>query len=284
MVMNPYPNGNDGFENPSIIASHDGIHWSVPDGVVNPIVPYPLTGTAHNSDPDLVYSPSSDRLVMVFRQVSNGRNIIKRLSSPDGVQWSEPTQVLDAPSHQLISPSIVMREGHQPVMWVVDGGVGCPALTTRVVGRRWRGSPDMEQLPAKGAAWSRAFVTNLVQPGYIIWHIDVTYIASRKAYWAIYAARASGTTECGKNNHLFVARSRDGVHWLTWDKPVLTTGVTPWATVTLYRSTMLFDDARQVMRIWLSASGESNFWSMGYVEVPLPPEQSSSVITAPDIR
>ena len=76
MIMNPYPNGNDGFENPSIIASHDGIAWSVPDGVVNPLVPYPLVGTAHNSDPDLAYSPGSNNLVLVYREVNNGRNII----------------------------------------------------------------------------------------------------------------------------------------------------------------------------------------------------------------
>lgn len=281
MAFNPYPNGNDGFENPSIIVSHDGINWSVPDGVTNPLVPYPLTGKAHNSDQDLSYSSSSNSLVMIFREVRDGKNIIKRLISPDGVQWSTPTEIISAPSHQLVSPALVMRDGKQPVMWVVDAGTGCSSQTNRVMARRWLGTPDMAQAPESSPAWSKAIVTNLQQPGYIIWHIDVTYVASRKSFWAIYPARPAGSKECGTGNHLFMARSRDGVHWVTWEHPVLSNGVTPWATGTLYRSTMLFDDATQMFRIWLSAGTDRHFWSLGYVEVPLPMERQASIVASP---
>lgn len=272
MAISPYANSNDLLENPSIVVSHDGLNWVVPDGLTNPVVGLPQTGKAHNSDPDLLYSPVSGRLVLVYREVNSGRNYIKRLTSGDGVNWGPIAQVLDAPNHQLISPTVVVRDGHQPVMWVVDAGIGCASLATRVVARRWRGSPDMENVP-DGSAWSKPFVTNLQQPGFIIWHIDVLYVASRKAFWAIYPARRAGTKDCGKNNQLFVARSRDGVHWVTFDKPVLSTGVTPWANSTLYRSTMLFDPATQMFRVWLSAQSDGGPWYIGYVDVPLPSER-----------
>ncbi len=37
--MTPYPNGNDTYENPSILAGNDGTSWAVPAGLINPIDP-----------------------------------------------------------------------------------------------------------------------------------------------------------------------------------------------------------------------------------------------------
>src|SRR5436190_6416072 len=70
MAFTPYPNGNEAAENPSILASHDGLNWLVPDGLTNPLVPPILVGKAFNSDPDLLYSPLSNRLVLLYREVS----------------------------------------------------------------------------------------------------------------------------------------------------------------------------------------------------------------------
>jgi len=56
MAMTPYPWGQSGYENPSIVASNDGITWIVPTGITNPIEPKPKTG--HNYDPELVYDGS----------------------------------------------------------------------------------------------------------------------------------------------------------------------------------------------------------------------------------
>ena len=275
MAFNPYPNGDEFYENPSILASHDGTQWVVPEGLVNPVVPFPRQGKAHNSDPDLFYAPDADQLVLVYREVNGGRNILKRLTSTDGVSWSPVVQVLEAPNHQLISPAIVARAGRKPLMWVVDAGVGCAAMATNVVLRRWLGVPDMSTV-VSGKTWSKPVITNLQQPGYIVWHIDVIFIESMKEYWAVYAARPLSTKQCGKDNNLFFARSRDGVHWKTFDKPFLTTGVTPWATATLYRSTMLYDSTSNMFRVWLSASADGGPWYLGYVEVPAPLQASPS--------
>ena len=45
MGMTPYPNSNDDFENPSVLASNDNVTWVVPPGVTNPLAPEPLGTT-----------------------------------------------------------------------------------------------------------------------------------------------------------------------------------------------------------------------------------------------
>src|SRR5215467_6091150 len=41
MVCTPYGYANFVKENPEIFASHDGIYWTIPDGVQNPLIPSP---------------------------------------------------------------------------------------------------------------------------------------------------------------------------------------------------------------------------------------------------
>ncbi|OYV71853.1 MAG: hypothetical protein B7Z72_06060, partial [Gemmatimonadetes bacterium 21-71-4] len=127
MVVNPYPNGNAAFENPSIIVSHDGQRWAVPPGVVNPVVPR----DAPNSDPDLSYDPVGQRLVLFYRQVREGDNVITVTMSRDGVRWSAPRVAFRERNHHAIGPSTVLRAGHRPRMWYIDAGaLGCRSLAT----------------------------------------------------------------------------------------------------------------------------------------------------------
>lgn len=58
MAITPYPNGDDAFENPSLLVSQDGLSWDLPCGLRNPLDIKPGTrysDPAHyNSDPDLI--------------------------------------------------------------------------------------------------------------------------------------------------------------------------------------------------------------------------------------
>src|SRR5687767_13891347 len=66
MVMEPYPYGDDYFENPSLLVSDDGLAWSVPDCVSNPIVDPPPQRGAWNSDGDLLLG-RDHRLFLYYR-------------------------------------------------------------------------------------------------------------------------------------------------------------------------------------------------------------------------
>ncbi len=84
MGFTPYPNTNDQYENPSIVASNDGVNWVVPTGLVNPIgVQDPdlhlLDPGLHLADTELVYNKATNKLRCYWVQ-SGERKLIFRES------------------------------------------------------------------------------------------------------------------------------------------------------------------------------------------------------------
>jgi hypothetical protein len=63
MAFTPYPNSNSALENPSILASNDGVNWEEPNGLTNPIA-HPESGH-YLSDPELVYDNRNNVLVLL---------------------------------------------------------------------------------------------------------------------------------------------------------------------------------------------------------------------------
>ena len=268
MAYEPYPHSNDYFENASIATSPDGITWGVPDGVVNPVVPRPTGDVVHNSDPDLVYVHQLDRMVLFYRAVTRTSNILEATSSTDGVHWSVPARVLEAPRHSLVSPSVVLAPGRRAKLFYVDAGsLGCDAKETTVGMRRWMG--DLHDDDALvGAKWSAAVATDLNgPPGWMIWHVDVIWVDERSEYWAVFPAHRA-YENCAKTD-LFMARSRDAVHWEVLPDPVLKRGDVAWANSALYRASMEYDGTRRQFRVWFSALSTDGAWRIGHGAFPI---------------
>jgi hypothetical protein len=128
-------------------------------------------------------------------------------------------------------------------MWSVNSGpAGCTASRT-VVERRT--SLDGEQ-------WSAPLVTDLAQPGQIVWHIDVQWIPARQEYWALYNTYPAGGT-CA-TDALYLARSADGMRWTTNPSPLLSRGATDEFRDIVYRSTFAVDPTAQVVQFWFSGA------------------------------
>jgi hypothetical protein len=255
LAFTPYPFGDAAAENPSLIESANARHWRVPAGVVNPVV-RPEAG--HLSDPDLVIDPVDGRTHLYYREVSGGRNRIRHLTSSDGVDWQGDAMVLDLPSHAAVSPAIT-RSGHdnQWSMWTVNAGAaGCSARSTTIELRR----------SANGEAWGAPITTNLAQPGQVIWHLDVQWVAARGEYWALYNSYPVGST-C-VTRALFLARSTDGVHWDTPSAPLLVAGEAPAMHDVVYRSTFRLSPDGQWVELMVSgaafAQGRYD-WRMGHL-------------------
>ena len=261
MAFTPYPTSNQAMENPSLAVSHDGIRWEVPPDFVNPIMEKPASG--YNSDPDLTYDAHLDRLVMIYREVSNGENVIKVISSDDGRVWTLPRVTFRRKSHGIVSPTIAARPGEPPTVWYIDAGnQRCRNRVTRVMAQDGTDIHALESaLPETG--WSAPKPVGLVQPGYSIWHIDVTYVPERREYWAIYPANRSYSCH---GRDLFFARSADGIAWTTYRVPVLRRRDADWIRASLYRGSLLYDASRDAIRIYLSASAPGSIWQLGYVE------------------
>ncbi|HXE58008.1 MAG TPA: hypothetical protein VNK43_08400, partial [Gemmatimonadales bacterium] len=238
--ITPYPWGDASHENPSIFTGRNGYFWQVPTGLANPIA-RPASGIF--SDPDLVIDPTGE-LRIYFRQVAGGRNILLLATSTDGVRWSAPEALFDVPSHEMVSPAVVVGAPHGAwQLWAVNSGAaGCMASSTRVERRT---STD-------GRHWSAAAPVGLPADGEVIWHLDVQWIPARQEYWALYAVFPRGST-CA-TTRLRLARSPDGRNWTVHPSPVLTRGATEAFRDVVYRASFLVEPDAAAVTFWYSGA------------------------------
>ncbi|MGI8496231.1 MAG: Ig-like domain-containing protein [Gemmatimonadaceae bacterium] len=239
-AVTPYPGGNSAFENPSVFSSRNGVSWRPPKGLANPVV-QPAAG--YLSDPDLLFHAETNELWLYYRQTAAGRDDILLTRSADGVTWSAPLPVFGSPGYSHISPTFVRTPLGSWRGWYVNAGtIGCSAAATVVTTRE---STD-------GLAWSPGTTVDFVQPGSVIWHIDIQYVPSKDEYWAVYAAYPAGSS-CGRSE-LFFARSVDGLLWHTYDSPMLRRQDIPQFADVVYRSTFAYDDDTDLLTVWYSGS------------------------------
>ncbi len=208
MAYTPYPHNDDTLENPSIAASQDGVAWVVPAGVVNPVSGLPPTyaNEAHYSDPHLLMD--GDVMELWFRHnytqdpalsadVDCPR--ILRITSTDGVHWTEPEVMLDRVGRNVRLSPVVLLDESGYTMWYTGFDNKLYRLT----------SPD-------GKTWSKEAGTDLKFAGYRLWHQDI--LRTDLGYEIVFCARAyDGTSLNLSHQELFYAMSPDGIHFT---KPV----------------------------------------------------------------
>ncbi len=264
MAMTPFPKGNEAFENPSIVVSHDGLSWQVPAGLTNPLAKTPGQG-GYNSDPDLSYDVVGNRLVLIYRSVSTTENLISTVTSADGVRWTKPVLAFRRPNHSMVSPTMTFGASGSPVLWYVDAGPKrCAERTTHVM--MVQGSGVAALTPASADKGWTAPKLNLSQPKKNIWHLDVTWVPERSEYWATYVAYPGH--DCFAQD-LFFARSSDGVKWTTYSIPFLRHDGSGFTGSTLYRASVMYDASRNVIQFFVSGSAQDKTWHLGYVDYPL---------------
>lgn len=256
MAFSPYPFTNPADENPSIVVSNDGVNWQVPNGLVNPIA-LP-DGTNYLSDASIFYDSTSDQLWVYYNVtlgtpgtpgVALGMN---RVVSSDGVHWNNDGQMFEVPNCEAVSPT-VGRVGDNYFMWSV-APVNCPGTSSAMT---YRTSSD-------GLNWSDPQATDMVQPGYVVWHINVNHVPSKSEWWAAVTAFPNGQT-CCPNTRLFFSNSPDGVHWTSYSKPILSPSASGWDSSLIYRSSFLFNVRTNSIQVWYSALNPQA-WRVGYTE------------------
>jgi hypothetical protein len=248
-AVTPYPNYDASKENPSILASNDGMNWEDPPGITNPVV----EGTSNLADPDLYYDAASDQIWMFYLCKVSGEALMMRMTSSDGVTWSTPQIGFTEVYNGMISPA-VDRVGGVLYAWYIDAsplGAAAPSSNLKV-----RTSTD-------GVTWSAAQVATITQPGYVLWHIEVRKI-SDGTFWMLAAAYPSGSAS--GHTVLFFCSSSDGINWTTYSRPVLTPLGTGWDSGQIYRSTFLYDAVSDKFQVWYSARSSTREWQTGYTE------------------
>lgn len=243
MAMTPYPNSNAQYENPSILASHDGLNWVVPPGLVNPIYPAPETG--FYADTDLVYIPETDQLMCWWVH----QNVHYAALSTDGVNWPRQVGTFGSGGIDLGSPAVVQE---------ADGSwtqFGC----------RW-GNFYRSKAAAPTGPW-----TNTVEcVGFSPWHIDVIRIGD--TYYAYGDYGSEGVPEASDGGYLATSPVSDGINWTMNPVPVIQRSASGWDSADLYRGTLQPHENGTHMRVWYSGRsgvGPANSWHVGLTLIPL---------------
>jgi len=250
MVCTPYPYGNDFFENPELFASFDGVNWQIPDGAKNPLVPScPIKGD-HHSDPDLVLH--QNQLWLFFRQTLRSKtptkNRILLMKSGNGVDWSNPTEILlDQKGTGLLSPAVICDENGF-LMWMIEQVDGKFAIIRRLSedGTNWTGSRKCE------IAGSIA--------GRNLWHIDVIPEKDRLS-----ALVVTCTGQVGEGSRIHYAYSFNQGE--TWNiGPFLLERVYEFEAALQYRATMRkVQEDPPLYEVWYSAASSKYVWSIAYL-------------------
>lgn len=276
------------YENPSIVASNDGVHWVEPAGITNPVEPEPPNTRYHNCDADMLYNEEYDAMMAYWNWADDeaggvGAEVRLRISY-DGVHWGVPvtynestrvwtkpvteeerqvaygdddfiTAVASSARYDMLSPTFVYDEYRDVfIMWANNtGNVGYQNGQSNYVWMRY--SDD-------GITWGDPMPVNnflgLNESGQQLapWHQDVQYIPELREFIAVSQCFA-GPNPDGSVLHL--TKSKDGVNWeQVGNKPLLSPGADgSWDDFQIYRSSFYYQpgdvSGDGTMRVWYSA-------------------------------
>lgn len=252
MACTPYPFGDAVYENPELFASQDGIHWIVPLGLTNPLVPPLKTPGDHNSDPDILFK---DKELWLFyretqRSKSPNENKIYLIRSADAIHWSTPVEVLrDNTGRELLSPSVIY-DGTHFVMWTIEVIAG-----KLVIVRRQSDS---------GTHWSEPTVASIngVEPPRSVWHIDVIQDEGRLS-----AILVSCLAIGGAGAKIHYASSEDG--GLNWSiHNLLLEPSYEFEAAFQYRASLLKCSGNsRCYDLWYTAASKKRVFSIAYLKM-----------------
>lgn len=199
----PYVDRN---ECPSIHVSQDGINWTEPAGLINPIVDFGREGEEnldYFSDPHLVLTDSG--LECWYRKTERDGDFnkrhqvsLRRITSKNGVDWASEEIIsklwLEGDNNGLgrmiVSPAILRSANEEYRMWYVDSE---DAHGERQV--KYSSSND-------GKEWNEATVCTMSGKPINPWHIDVMQTNDGFHLMTVY-----------DYNDLTLWRSEDGLSW-----------------------------------------------------------------------
>ena len=159
MAFTPFPFA--ARENPSIVASVDGVTWEVPTGLTNPVVSQEWaaneTGVAneYNSDTDLHIQGT--KLVMMWKL---GIGWWYRVDTTDGINWTDPVRItvegvpLDPVANdETLSPAVTVEADGTFALWAVDNTTSQVFRHTSTDGVDWSARQNCTMTPNLNRKW-----------------------------------------------------------------------------------------------------------------------------------
>ncbi|TGE33706.1 hypothetical protein [Desulfosporosinus sp. Sb-LF] len=264
MVFTPYPNFNSAFENPSLLVSKDGLTWIDPPNIKNPLALKPLGSLNgnYNSDPELVYDPDQNTLILYWREYSGNvfeKIWVKKISS----DYKQSDKILcfekawDYKKTGLVlSPTVWRKSANEWYMWTTDGN-----LTMHLYA-----STD-------GITWSSGQPCSVPwdtwNGGYIPWHIAAKPNPIKQTIDFLVAGwPKQGTIKDCQLLYATAPMSQPKEITMPLLGSLLVAGASDqWDNGYIYRSSFVLEpgDAPK-FRIWYSACSKEKAWHIGYTE------------------
>ena len=253
MANTPYPYHNDDFENPCIVASVDGINWTTPTGLSNPIdIPTSeqIENKYHMSDCELVFA--NGKLECWYRlNVNGGLDQILRKTSVDGITWSEREVVLDKATvgFYCLSPSLIYEDGKYK-MWYVGAQYQIYYI---------------ESISGESGTWTqpvivtRNYATSPVTTDMQPWHMDVI-----KDFDGKYKFVFCTILDKNLQRSIYLGESDDGLTINNLHK-ILTPSANGWDNLELYRPTLVAINSKQY-KMYYGGVSKDDVWKIGVVE------------------
>ena len=259
MAMTPYTNGDNQYENPSILASNDNSTWVVPGALTNPIDPDPGAPTIWNADTDIVYDPVGDQLICYWKEQDSGRELnvcmrIVYMTSSDGETWSTRSEAITWTN--IVSPAVVRRSATDWQMFSIHGD-----STVQTNKMQLRTSTN-------GTTWAAPIDINWPFGEYVPWHVDVIWSDDLSQYLAVVAAWPRGSDH--ESSRLLFSSSPDGTNWKTGRLEIMNLGgASDWDNFKFYRTSLQNTDNK--IKLWYSAQEDSatGDWHIGYTELAI---------------
>lgn len=234
MAHTPYAFSDVTVEEPNIIASHDGINWEVPDGLINPV--------SVGFDPDIT-------------MVGNRMYVISQgfivTWSDDGITW-EPYKYLFNQLTGEVSPSIIFENGVYR-MWTIQ----------KRTGQRYRAlHRTATDINGPWSAPEEILMPNDILADRDLWHLDV--VKHDGLYYSVVSEASEGTS--GSGSRLYMATSNDGYVWSVSGEPILDKGMQEkWDDAQIYRSCIIPRGSGSTLTfdLYYSARKTSGAWRIG---------------------
>ncbi|MCK1997963.1 hypothetical protein MPH47_12130 [Psychrobacillus psychrodurans] len=263
MAFTPYPNTNDEHEDPNIVASHDGITWVVPSGIVNPLDD--LFGQNYNADTDIVYDPLEDCLRVYYRSfLTDGvtpRVELRMVKIMQNRSITSPivsiTVDLSSLDNDKIRSQAIWRESSTRWHMWANGG-------SRPYKMWYLFSTDGINWGEPQQCFNQQGLDPFEAIGYENWHPSCkpNYKENRIEFFVVdFITKHLIYAECPMNNPTLVTTPLNEVILEISD-------IGKWDSGGLYRSSFVIDekDGQQFYRLWYSGFNEQSVWRIGYTE------------------
>ena len=271
MVFTRYDNGVDSYENPNIIESTDGINFTDPTGVSNPLVPTPNNGHVHNHncDVDYIKENGSEYIYYVecWDEYTNPNRIIDLdihlLKSTNNWQSFTNNVILGVsnsqqlPFYNAASPAIIKKDNLYYLFYVniecydnVSNGFSSTPPETTTIQYINNNSLENNWSFISGITQGNNISINLNGLGaFYPWHINIIYNSFDDNYYMLITGKKSPIDGYDSNNDLYIAKSCDLINWDLYPNPIISKDDV--GETQIYRSAGLFKD-NNTIDIYLS--------------------------------